>query len=301
MKDFCCLLCGGGQNELVKDHTRNSRHQVVKCLKCGLIQLDPLPSIEEDAEYYNLNPHDKEITPLYSIDKIFQKFKYQNETRIEYLEEFGIDPNWKMLDFACGYGFFIQMMKNKGYHFDGIEISEDRLLVCKERLGNDFKNIRDINLLKVDVPSDLVEKYNLITMFHILEHITKPVELLNKIAKMLKPEGFIVIEVPNIDNLMMHASEEFNDFFYIRDHVAYYSPEILKEIVETCGFKVVLQSGNQIYGLTNHMNWIINGCPELKNPSYESCESMKWIENIYKSRLNEELKSEYMYIIAKKI
>lgn len=48
------------------------------------------------------------------------------------------------------------------------------------------------------------------------------------------------------------------------------------------------------------MNWVINGCPELKNPSYVSCEPMRWIEDIYKEKLNESLKSEYMYIIAEK-
>ena len=48
------------------------------------------------------------------------------------------------------------------------------------------------------------------------------------------------------------------------------------------------------------MNWIINGRPELENPSYESCESMKWIENIYKEKLNNDIRSEYMYIVARK-
>ncbi len=300
MKSFCCLLCGGGEYELIKDRTRDSSHKVVKCLECGMTQLYPLPSVEEDEEYYNMNSHDKKITPSYTIEELYEKFKFHNQTKINYLEKYGINKKWKMLDFGCGYGFFIQMMREKGYDFDGIEISKDRLSICQKRLGAHFKNIRNINLLIEDVSDDLIEKYNLITMFHLLEHILKPHELLNKIAMMLKPDGLLVIEVPNIDNLMMLASKEFNDFFYIRDHVAYYRPDLLKKVVEECGFEILLQKGNQIYGLTNHMNWIINRRPELKNPSYESCEAMKWIEDVYKMRLNENLKSEYMYVIAKK-
>lgn len=272
----------------------------MKCLNCGLEQLYPLPSVKEDAEYYDTNSHDKSVTPLFDVDAICQKFKYQNMTRIKYLEEFGIKKDWKMLDYASGYGFFIELMRDRGYVFDGVEISKERLSVCKERLGEHFKNIKSINLLSEDVPEDIKNKYDLITMFHLLEHISKPYEFLRKVSQLLKKGGLLVIEVPNVANLMMEASKEFNDFFYIRDHVAYYTPELLSKTVEKVGFKVKKIQGNQVYGLTNHMNWIINGSPELTNPSYESCEPMKWIEKIYRDKLNESLKSEYMYIIAEK-
>lgn len=301
MEKFCCLLCRGGKGQTVKNSTRDSKHKVIKCLDCGLEQLYPLPSIEEDAEYYNLNAHDKGITPTYTVDDLFNKFRYQNLSRIKYLEEYGIEKEWKMLDYASGYGFFIELMLDKGYQMDGIEISEDRLSICKERLGPYFENIKNINLLTEDIPEDLTEKYDLITMFHLLEHISKPHDFLTKVAQLLQHGGLLVIEVPNVDNLMMEASKEFNDFFYIRDHVAYYTPQLLKKVVEDAGFEVKRLYGNQVYGLTNHMNWIINGCPELKSPSYESCDSMKWLEDIYRKKMNETLKSEYMYIIAEKI
>lgn len=300
MKKFCCLLCGGLDAETVKIRTRDSDHTVVRCSDCGLEQLYPLPSIEEDAEYYNTNSHDKDITPSFSVEDIYMKFEFHNMTKIAYLEEYGINKDWKMLDFGCGYGFFIELMKKRGYEFDGIEISEERLRICKDRLGEYSKNIRKCNLLTEEIPLELKARYNLVTMFHLLEHISKPIEFLKKIYELIDEKGLLVVEVPNVDNLMMEASKEFNDFFYIRDHVAYYTPQLLRRVVEESGFRVIQQKGNQIYGLTNHMNWILNGCPELKKPSYESCKEMRWIEDIYKAKLNESLKSEYMYIIAEK-
>lgn len=294
------LIMQWGGYSLVKNKTRDSFHTVIACSNCGLKQLYPLPDIEEDAEYYNHNQHDKGITPSYSVDDIFLKFEFQNLSRIEYLQRMGIQKEWNMLDFGCGYGFFIELMKKRGYYFEGIEISSERLMICQKRLGKYFENITNINLLIEEVPTNMKEKYNLVTMFHLLEHITKPKELLKKIAQLLKADGLLVVEVPNVNNIMMEASKEFNDFFFIRDHVAYYTPKLLKDVIEESGFEVVLQKGNQIYGLTNHMNWIINGRPELENPSYESCESMKWIENIYKEKLNNDIRSEYMYIVARK-
>lgn len=288
----------GGQNRIIKKRTRNSLHKVVQCLGCGLQQLYPLPTIEEDRAYYDINSHDRDTTPDFSIEDIYKKFKFQNQSRIDYLKKFGIDKNWRILDYGCGYGFFIEMMKSEGFLLEGVEISKEKLEICKIRMGEDFKHIKNINLLNEELSSDLENKYDMITMFHLLEHITQPVTLLKKIKRMIKKGGYLVIEVPNLENRMMEASDEFNDFFYIRDHVAYYTPTLLKELLKNVGFDILLIRGNQVYGLTNHMNWIINGTPELKKPSYESCNAMKWIEKIYKDTMNENIWAEYMYVIA---
>lgn len=304
-KEFKCLLCGCKKEyEFVKEGTRDSTHNVVQCRKCGLVQLFPLPSVEEDAEYYNKNVHDKATTPDLDIEGIYQKFLFQNLNKLRYLKEkIKIQKDWKMLDYASGYGFFIQLMQENGYLFDGVEISEERIKICRERLQMNKQSDRQIftfNLLEQDVPEELEEKYDLITMFHLLEHLIKPVELLEKVRKMLKPDGILVLELPNYANSMMKISKEFHDFFFIRDHVAYYTPETVMRAVEGGGYKDVEIGGVQLYGLTNHMNWILNKGPQLLNPSYESCEGMKWIEEIYKRELERTLCSEYMYVIARK-
>lgn len=82
-----------GGYSLVKNKTRDSFHTVIACSNCGLKQLYPLPDIEEDAEYYNHNQHDKGITPSYSVDDIFLKFEFQNLSRIEYLQRMGIQKS----------------------------------------------------------------------------------------------------------------------------------------------------------------------------------------------------------------
>lgn len=149
------------------------------------------------------------------------------------------------------------------------------------------------------MPEELLGKYDLITMFHLLEHLIAPVELLSKVRKMLKPGGLLVLELPNYDNSMMEISREFHDFFFIRDHVSYYTPETVMIPLREAGFKNIKVSGVQLYGLTNHMNWIINKGPQLRKPAYESCEGMKWIEEIYKDRLEQTVKSEYMKVFCK--
>ena len=53
-----------------------------------MTQLYPLPSVEEDEEYYNMNSHDKKITPSYTIEELYEKFKFHNQTKINYLEKY---------------------------------------------------------------------------------------------------------------------------------------------------------------------------------------------------------------------
>lgn len=299
---FKCILCDEIKSDyiIVKHKTRNSEHKIIQCPCCGLKQLYPLPSFKEDKDYYDRNPHDKETTPDFSIEDIYEKWKYQNEYRIKYLEkDVHIRKGEKILDFGCGYGFLMEMLNAKGYDVEGVEISEDRLNVIKNRQGT-LEKVKSFNLFDSDIPNECIERYGTILAFHVIEHITEPVRFLKKMGEMMKMGGDLLLEMPNIDNILMDISPEFNDYNYIRDHVAYYTPELIKKVVEQAGFEVVTQKGVQIYGLINNMNWVINGKPQLTAPNYEAMPELKWIEDYYKKTLEDNIRSEFMYILAKK-
>lgn len=305
--EFQCLLCKHKtEYETIQNGTRDSHHQVVECKNCGHIQLFPLPTVDEDEEYYNKNIHDKSTTPSLDINGIFEKFKYQNEQRIKYLKKYIDMDGKKLLDYASGYGFFLQMLYDEtGICGDGIEISQERLKICSERISS-YNNIQGggisvypINLLKEDLPDSLSKKYDIVTMFHLLEHIVDPIAFLKKVRGLMKDTGTLVVEIPNYDNLMMSASEEFKRFFFIRDHVSYYTPERLRDTLKQAGFEVEILKGIQLYGLENHMNWLLNKGPQYLAPSYEiSSPQHRWLEELYKERLDNTLQSEYMFAVA---
>lgn len=192
MEEFKCLLCGSrGDYETVKTRTRDSNHHVVKCASCGLQQLFPLPTVEEDKEYYDKNPHDRRTTPGLDIDGLHRKFEYPNRYRVEYLEsDIGIQKDWKMLDYGCGYGFLMEMLLERGYDVEGCEISEDRLGIIQRRQG-DLSRIYSFNLLEegADIPDDMLGRYDCVTSFHLIEHITSPVAFLKKIKPLIKGGG----------------------------------------------------------------------------------------------------------------
>lgn len=111
---------------------------------------------------------------------------------------------------ASGYGFFIQMMKDEGFMVEGIEISEERLKICNERIPESTVHVFNLNM--EDAPDDLSDKFHLVTMFHLLEHLTDPVLFLKRLRKIIMKDGYLVVELPNVCNLMMKASPDLMIF-----------------------------------------------------------------------------------------
>ena len=300
---FKCLLCGEeGGYDTIKLKTRNSDHHIVRCKVCGLQQLFPLPTVDEDKEHYDSNPHDRQTTPEFGIEELYKKFEYPNQYRVDYLEkDIGIQKDWKILDYGCGYGFLMEMLLKRGYDVKGCEISEDRLNVIRNRQGN-LDRIYTFNLLETgtEIPKELEGRFDCVLSFHLIEHITSPVLFLKKLKGLIKPGGYLLMEMPNISNILMELSPEFNNYNYIRDHVAYYTPELMKSLCEKAGFTVILQKGVQIYGIMNNMNWAINGKPQLTAPSYVAPECIRWLEDYFKKKVNDDITSEFMYILAEK-
>ena len=111
-----------------------------------------------------------------------------------------INKNMKLLEVGCGYGFFVEHLKNKGYNIRGIEISDSRREYGINTLGCE---IYDINLLNEDISNSQNEQYNIIFLFHVLEHLSEPERFLKNMKKMLKKEGTLIIEVPNFADHMI--------------------------------------------------------------------------------------------------
>ena len=99
----------------------------------------------------------------------------------------------KLLDIGCGKGQFLNFLKKKGWSVYGTEFSSISAETAKKRIGNDsifissdFDELRNISI-----------KFNIITLWHVLEHLKNPKKLINLIDEKLISNGFVVIEVPN--------------------------------------------------------------------------------------------------------
>lgn len=289
-----CLLCSKNKFKKISNQVRDSKsHRIVKCEDCGLLQIWPLPPLSEEREFYAKDRQAKNIKVPTDIKTIKENFFPDNERRSEMISKI-ISKKSRILDVGSGYGFFLQAMLNKGFqNIVGSEISEERREISKKITK---AKVFDINFLE---ENNSLEKFDCITLFHVLEHIRDPIYFLKNIKKVLKPRGTLIIEVPNCKDMLLSVSEEYRDFYWQLAHLSYFSEKNLKEIVKKSGLVLDDIIYVQRYGVENMMNWITEGVPQIKKPTFELMGSYGWLEKYYKNYLCKIRKSDTIILITK--
>jgi len=184
--------------------------------------------------------------------------------------------NKKILDFGCGWGGFLKKIK-KARSLTGIELRKECIFYIR-------KNIKKIHIS--DSLNNLNEEYDIITMFHVLEHIPYQIETLRELKKKLKKNGKIIIEVPSANDFLLKL-DEFKKFTFWSEHLILHTENSLRKILKVSGFKKINVKYYQRYNFSNHLGWFIKRMTGGQN-SYE---------NISDSKINKEYSD---YLIRKK-
>jgi SAM-dependent methyltransferase len=120
-------------------------------------------------------------------------------------------------------------------------------------------------------------RFGTVCMFHVLEHIFDPAEMLHKCIACLAPKGHLVIEVPSLDDplLSLYHVEAYQQFYFQRQHPYIYSKRSLGRLINALGLGLVELIGHQRYGLENHLQWLARGVPggnERFRDAFGDCE-----------------------------
>ena len=136
----------------------------------------------------------------------------------------------------------------------GIELDEATNILCKNENINCYTHISNI-------PNN--KKFDVITAFHVIEHLKDPVAFLKLISQYLKKDGRIFLEFPNANDALvsLYNSKEFAKFTYWSCHLMLFTNKSIKKIVQKAGLNCVNISQVQRYPLSNHMFWLAKGCP----------------------------------------
>ncbi len=246
LENINCYLCGKrdetfifeGKDRLLK---KEGTFKVVKCNCCGLVYLNPRPTIQSIAAYYppeyyyltmpnRINPHPKTIKSRL-VNRFAKAGQYE---RIKSIERFySLNNKIKVLDLGCGNGNFLYTLREKrGCQGIGVELDPEMAEFCRVQLDLD---VREGTLLN----SAFEDRYfDVVTMWHYLEHEFNPITTLNEVKRILKSDGLLVIELPTIDSL---GAKLFKSRWFpleIPRHVIHYSTKSIKQVLNKVGFKV---------------------------------------------------------------
>jgi 2-polyprenyl-3-methyl-5-hydroxy-6-metoxy-1,4-benzoquinol methylase len=298
-----CLLCNtSGESQLISPSIRDDasgQFKIHRCLTCGHVQLFPLPTPEQDQAFYD---GDRQLQNVSGGGTDLQREKFKSiadtERRVSWLDSIISSPS-KILDVGCGYGFFVDALTNKGYEAMGIEVSKLRLDLAKSSLQGDFiqGQIDDQKIQNL-----YQNNFDAVTLFHVLEHLTDPVNFLLKCLNLIKPNGYLLIEVPNFRDELIGQSLEYAHFYWQRAHLSYFSPFHLELTFHKAEIGNFVIDGVQRYGLRNLLHWLDEKKPQLTNPSFDekTLPNLENLEQLYKGDRQSKLTCDTLIATIKK-
>ena len=158
-----------------------------------------------------------------------------------------------ILDFGCGWGGFLKNIRTYK-SLNGIELR-------KECLNYIRHSVKKINIS--DNINSFNKKFDIITMFHVLEHIPYQVETLKSLKSKLKNKGKIIIEVPHAEDFLILQNDlkEFKNFTFWSEHLILHTYKSLKTILFKSGFRNINIQYYQRYNFSNHLGWFLKKKP----------------------------------------
>jgi len=184
--------------------------------------------------YYRKNIHYTD----YKDDEVLQQIrKGNNWLKIQrHLLRYRLIKKYKrsgsLFDLGAGWGHFLLAGKQLGYSVYGIEISKNPYLYAKNDLGLPVDHIDFFNLEKEK------ESFDIITMWDVLEHVDEASRMMEKCSGLLKKDGYIIIQVPQIDSFIARKRKEKWNMMGL-DHVNYFSKKTISILLSRHGLEVV--------------------------------------------------------------
>ena len=168
-----------------------------------------------------------------------------------------VNKDTKYLEVGCSFGGVAKNVLDFGVEVcDVVEPNK----VDAEFIKENFDGITVYNDLLENVNID--KKYNLVVSFEVLEHAISPIEFLKKCNNLMDKGGFINIEVPNHDDVILrYNTDRYKDFYYHKAHIHYFTYKSLNDICSMAGFDGSVSSF-LYYPFFNHVFWLQNNKPQ---------------------------------------
>lgn len=233
--------------------------------------LYPAPSVD----YSNYTPRVKKFGLT-----DYKKGLHVNKRRFDKIAHHIKNDHRSLLEIGAGDGGFLKTVREQRPQIHLTAIDQDQNTL-PSRSANSDENY--------DSPADLIrggKTYDVICLFHVLEHILKPVDFLAGIRKLMSNRSLLIIEVPSLLDplLSLYHNKTFTNFIFSSQHPYVYSPSSLERLMAANGFKATETVYFQRYGLENHLNWLTQAQPG-GNQEFQT--TFKDLEPEYRAKLEQ--------------
>lgn len=232
-----CRLCNSSfiRNWTAKDAKTGETLQMALCGGCGLVQQSTLPTDEELKIYYSHNYREDYKSTHQPKPKYVYRAGLAAKDRLAFIERAGVQASGKrLLDIGAGGGEFCYMAGKAGFAAQGIEPHHGYSEFARDQYE---VSIRTCGIAELEE-----QQADVVTMFHVFEHLAHPRDVIKKIWNVLDDNGHLVIEVPNI-----HQADSSPHNIYFKAHLFYYSRYSLMAAVSQYFELVCLEDEHNLF------------------------------------------------------
>jgi len=239
MKGEPCILCGSKDKELL---FQQGEWTVYRCQQCGLGVLEPRPSQERLASLYQDSyfetRYDEGAQP--GTEAMHKRLSMEAH-RIRFFESFL--KQGRVLDIGSGRGYFLLACRERGYEAEGFDVSEDAAEYVRNTLNIPVStgNIKDAPFKE--------GAFDVVTIWHALEHMENPRVYLEQANRLLRPDGLLVVDVPNYLSIDARKYGDVWDGWSLPYHFFHFTPKTLDQLLSEHDFTVIRRK-------TYHSEWV---------------------------------------------
>ena len=204
---------------------------IVSCNGCGFKFTNPRPADADLGKYYKSDNYiSHSNTKKGIVNYLYQVVrKHTLEKKLSLVNSLG--SKGKILDVGCGTGEFLSICKRGGWETLGIEPDQDAKALGIKNYG--------LSVLQETALKTLPESsFDIISMWHVLEHVPNLNERLRDLKKILKPGGSIIVAVPNCSSKDALRYKQFWGAYDAPRHLWHFTPKDIQAIFSEQGMRV---------------------------------------------------------------
>lgn len=208
--------------------------KLFECRGCGLVFSKKFLKNFEPNLLYNDYYHNKAGVSVdrfvFGIENIVTIFRFARALKIYFL----VGRGKRVLDIGCGRGWTLYFLK-KYFNYTRVVGTQISRPAFEYAQGTLKLEVYDKDLLDLKIDS---EAFDLVTMWHVLEHVKDPEAYIEKIYQLLKPHGYFIVEVPNLGSWTRNFVGKYWLGYDLRYHLTFYSKKTLLQLLARHGFEI---------------------------------------------------------------
>ncbi|WP_299521461.1 class I SAM-dependent methyltransferase [Winogradskyella sp.] len=217
----------------VKDHSVSGEDfQLLYNNELDMLETFPQPNAENLPDYYKSDDYishtDNRRNLLEKIYHIVRKISLKRKLKL--INSFYTEEK-KLLDVGCGTGDFLETAQKDNWQIAGIEPDEKARQIANSKTNNTVFEIEHLNSLKES-------SFDVITLWHVLEHLPKLDMHIALFKHLLKPKGRLVVAVPNFKSYDAEHYKKFWAAYDVPRHLWHFSKSSIKKLFAKEGFEL---------------------------------------------------------------